>query len=410
QASYPDLVEVTVIGTSWEGRDIHAVKVSDNVTVDEAEPEVLIMGMHHAREWMSVEVPMYYLNDLVHNYGTDARATWMVDNREIYIVPIINPDGYVYSQTIDWRKNRRDNGDGTWGVDLNRNYDGAQNGDTDGNWGEGAGTSHVTSSEVYCGPAPFSEPETQAIRDLVIARDFQCTISYHSHAEYVIWPWGYTDSGTVMAPHSASLSELGNQYASFNGYTTMQSGDWYPTTGDTDDWMYGHNWYNLGRYTAAHTIELDHEFQPPVTQIGPTCELNLPVNYHSSFVAGNNLLDSPVITHTPLNDTVDTIGPYTVSVDIATPHGLAPGETKLFWRNTGAWNEVVMTNMVGDTWEADMPGQSDGTWVHYYVETEDVNTHRSSEPPYTPYADHDFFVGNDVVSYDMTLDSLEWRI
>jgi hypothetical protein len=113
------------------------IKVSDNVTVDEVEPEVGIMAMHHAREWMTVEVTMYYLNHLVNNYGSDPRATWMVDNREIFLVPIVNPDGYVFSQEVQnmWRKNRRDNGDGTHGVDPNRNYNGSQNGDPIGEWG-----------------------------------------------------------------------------------------------------------------------------------------------------------------------------------------------------------------------------------------------------------------------------------
>ncbi|KYK27822.1 MAG: hypothetical protein AYK23_02125 [Candidatus Proteinoplasmatales archaeon SG8-5] len=409
EAAHPDIVNVTVIGTSWEGRAIPCIKVSDNVTVDEDEPEVLFMGLHHAREWMTVEVPMFFLNHLVDNYGSDPRATWTVKNRETYIVPIVNPDGYVYSQEVQnmWRKNRRDNGDGTWGVDLNRNYDGAQNGDPNGDWG-GAGTSHTTSDSTYCGPAPFSEPETQAIRDLVLARDFQLTISYHSYGREVYWPWGY-DTG-VQTPHHSVQEAISTDIAAINGYTAMQSAVAYPTTGDTDDWVYGHNWYNLGRFISAHTIELDGSFQPPVSQIDATCMLNLDVNYHVTDTAGNLYQDSPVITHVPYQDTYDVIGPYTISANITTPHGLIPGSTKLYWRNSSTWNEVPMVNVAADTWEADIPGQPSGTWISYYIETEDVNNQTSSSPMYTPYATHDFRVGAPALEYPVDLEPNEWRM
>jgi hypothetical protein len=409
EAVHPDIVNVSIIGTSWEGRAIPCVKVSDNVTVDENEPETLIMGMHHAREWMSVEVPMFYLNHLVNNYGSDPRATWTINNREIFIVPIVNPDGYVYSQEVQnmWRKNRRDNGDGTWGVDLNRNYDGAQNGDPNGDWG-GAGTSHDTNDETYCGPVPFSEPETQAIRDLVLARDFQITISYHSYGRDVYWPWGY-DTG-VQTPHDPVQQAISEGIADENGYTAMQSAVAYPTTGDSDDWIYGFNWYNLSRFISPHTIELDSSFQPPVSQIDSTCLLNLDVNYYVTEVAGDLDQDSPVITHDPYLDTYDIAGPYTISANITTPHGLIPGATRLFWKNSSSWNEVPMVNVLADTWEAEIPGQSSGTWISYYIETEDVASQKSTHPKFSPYATHDFHVGADATEYLVYLEPFEWEI
>lgn len=409
EAAHPDIAEVSVIGVTWEGRDIPCVKVSDNVSVDESEPEVLIMGLHHAREWMSVEVPMYFLNNLVDNYGSDPQATWNVNNREIFIVPIVNPDGLVYAQTVgDWRKNRRDNGDGSYGVDLNRNYDGAQNGDPNGDWGMGSGTSHTPSNEVYCGPSAFSEPETQAIRDLVLARDFQVTISYHSYGREIYWPWGYSTS--VQSPHHATQQAIAEGLAAENGYTPMQSAVAYPTTGDTDDWVYGYNWYQLGRFISAHTIELDGSFHPPVSQIDITCELNLGANFFATETAENLNLDSPVIDHLPYQDTYDITGPYAISADITTPHSLVPGATKMFWKTTGAWSEVAMTNTVGDTWQADIPGQVDNTWVSYYIETEDINGHITTHPKYVPYTTHDFHVGNDVTEYSIDLEPSEWQI
>gem|GEM_PF-5519569 len=171
EAAHPDIVNVTVIGTSWEGRAIPCIKVSDNVTVDEDEPEVLFMGLHHAREWMTVEVPMFFLNHLVDNYGSDPRATWTVKNRETYIVPIVNPDGYVYSQEVQnmWRKNRRDNGDGTWGVDLNRNYD--------INFG-GVGSSSDYCDDTYHGPSAHSEPEIAGYVSFVGDHEFVTNLQY----------------------------------------------------------------------------------------------------------------------------------------------------------------------------------------------------------------------------------------
>ena len=129
ETAYPGLAKLDVMGTSIEGRNIYVLEISDNVLVSEDEPEVLIMGNHHAREIMSVEIPLKFAEYLLENYGVDPTVTEMIDNREIYIAPMINPDGHVYVQQNHsgssdywWRKNRRDNGDGSFGVDLNRNY------------------------------------------------------------------------------------------------------------------------------------------------------------------------------------------------------------------------------------------------------------------------------------------------
>ena len=171
----PSICTLQSIGTSIEGRDIWAMKISDNVGTTEDEPRVLYLGCHHAREIITVEIPLYIMYWLTDNYGTDSLATYLVDNREIWIVPLMNPDGREYVEhTGDWRKNRRNNGDGTYGVDLNRNWGYM--------WGyDDIGSDPYTGGETYRGTGPFSEPETQAIRDLMLNYQFSTAVAYHSH-------------------------------------------------------------------------------------------------------------------------------------------------------------------------------------------------------------------------------------
>jgi murein tripeptide amidase MpaA len=279
---YPNISKVYDIGDSWEktvgiaDRDIWAIKISDNVTIEEDdEPDILFMGGIHAREWISVEVPFYLAKYLLDLYGTDQKVKELVDSREIWIVPLVNPDGLEYSRTYDrnWRKNRRDNGDGTFGVDPNRNFG--------YNWGL-AGSSGNPEKETYRGVAPFSEPETQAIRDFVAIHEFHASISYHSYSQLVLYPWGYTRDA---APHKEQLSkmaeDMANSIREVHGmnYTSRQASDLYRASGDSDDWLYGA--YNI----AAFTVELRPKtlydlggkpFELPADQIIPTCEENMP--------------------------------------------------------------------------------------------------------------------------------------
>ena len=279
---YPNISKVYDIGDSWEktvgiaDRDILAIKISDNVTNEEDdEPDILFMGGTHAREWISVEVPFYLAKYLLDLYGTDQKVKQLVDSREIWIVPLVNPDGLEYSRTYDrnWRKNRRDNGDGSFGVDPNRNFG--------YNWGL-AGSSGDPKKETYRGVAPFSEPETQAIRDFVATHEFYSSISYHSYSQLVLYPWGYTKDA---APHKAQLSKMAEDMATIikevhgMNYTSRQASDLYRASGDSDDWLYGT--YNI----AAFTVELRPKtlwdgggkpFELPEDQIIPTCEENIP--------------------------------------------------------------------------------------------------------------------------------------
>jgi hypothetical protein len=276
---HPALTKLDTIGTTHEGRVIVALKISDNAAVDESETEVLIVGCHHARELMSVDVPLRFAQYLLSNYGVSSFVTSMVDGREIWIAPMINPDGHVYVQynhTDDWwnwwRKNRRDNGDGSFGVDLNRNY-GCE-------WGyDDAGSSPDPSNLLYRGPFAFSEPETQAVRDFCNTRDFSVALSYHSYGELLIHPWGYdaliTDDHEMFTVLGDSLSRGNDYYVGCTATNIL-----YPVNGDTDDWMYGETTSKnrIFSYTVELNTYAEGGFGPPDSLIAPTFEKVLPLN------------------------------------------------------------------------------------------------------------------------------------
>jgi len=233
---YPEVISAKwSIGQSLEGRDIWAFRVSDNPDVDESEPEILIDGAHHAREVMAAEFPIMFAEYLAQNYGTDPEITWLLDNRELYIVPVVNPDGFVYNETIEpdgggmWRKNRRDNGDGTMGVDLNRNYT--------YQWGyDDSGSSPTTSSETYRGTSAGSEPETQVMMAFINSREFRTQDSVHTYSNLTLYPWGYD---AISSPDEPAFETLAAEMTRLNGYTPEPGYGLYPVNGSTFDWSYG---------------------------------------------------------------------------------------------------------------------------------------------------------------------------
>ncbi len=254
--------------------DIWALKVSDNVASEEDEPCIFYMGEHHAREPISLEVAMYVLNHIVNNYGTDPGITASVNNKQIWFVPLVNPNGHkIVWDNVDtwWRKNIRDNNGSntintgtTDGVDPNRNYS--------WEWG-GEGASHVSSDITYCGPSAFSEPEIMAMKNMLDSHHFVSGITYHSYSELVLFPYGY---GTgAFAPDHNSLEALAvsmaNTIPASGGgyYTPEKSSTLYPASGVTDDYAYG----QLGIF--SYTIELGTTFIPPQGDILGICEDNL---------------------------------------------------------------------------------------------------------------------------------------
>ncbi len=267
------IAKTYIIGSTHEKRDIWAVKISDNPFKDEHEPAALIIGCLHAREWISVEVPLYIAQYLVDNYKSNQYVKDMIDNCEIWIVPVVNPDGYEYSRIYDrmWRKNRRDNEDGTFGVDLNRNFSKM--------WG-GPNASPGTTSINYQGPQPFSEPETQAIRDLVRAHDFRVFVSYHNYGQEIYYPWRYTLEDAPMETYFYQMTlDMLDLIFEVNGkiYINGLDSPWFYLIGGSEiDWTY----YKFGIYSFE--IELPPSsptfggFILAEERIIPACEENLP--------------------------------------------------------------------------------------------------------------------------------------
>jgi carboxypeptidase T len=324
-ATYPAITQLTSLGQSYEGRDIWCLEISDNPGVDEGEPGVLFVGLHHAREWPSVEGVLDIANRLTTGYGSDPTITDLVNSRRIWLMPCVNPDGYVYchDQGHDWRKNRHVFSQfGTVGVDLNRNYDGSVNGDKGGAWGSaGYGLStHNPASEAYCGPGPFSELEMQAVRDFCMTHQVTIAITYHTYGRLVLWPWGYTSGAT---PDNALLASFGQSLAnqishgSDGTYTAMQSALDYATIGEMIDWTYGNAFYELGQNTLPYTIEMGASFHPSESQL----QTILDANWLGALYA--------------LQQAADVAGqltPYVLPPLLTTPGADADGDFAVSWQ------------------------------------------------------------------------------
>ncbi|MEI7033022.1 M14 family metallopeptidase [Streptomyces pratensis] len=244
-AAHPSIMSKRVIGRTYQGRDIVAVKVSDNVGSDEAEPEVLFTAHQHAREHLTVEMSLYLLRELGQGYGSDSRITRAVNGRELWIVPDMNPDGGEYDIASgsyrSWRKNRQPNsGTSAVGTDLNRNWA--------YKWGCCGGSSTSPSSDTYRGAGPESAPETRVVADFVRSRvvggkqQITAAIDFHTYSELVLWPFGYTYDDTapgMTADDRDAFAAVGRKMAASNGYTAEQSSDLYITDGSIDDWLWG---------------------------------------------------------------------------------------------------------------------------------------------------------------------------
>ncbi len=285
-AQYPNIItQKYSIGLSQQSRTIWAVKISDNPNVNESEIKVGYDALIHAREPQSMASMMYYMWYLLQNYGTDPEVTYLVNNREMYFVPCFNPDGYEYNRSTNpsgggmWRKNRRNNGDGTYGVDLNRNFGFA--------WGyDNLGSSPTPGSETYRGPSAFSEPESQAVRDLALLKNYKTHFNLHSYQNAFLYPWGYIEQQT---PDSATYREYASDMASYNGFTYGTSGEilGYQSNGSVRDWMYGEQ--TAKQKAFGYTVEIgssSDNFWPPQSRIFPLCQDMLRPNLYNAWVAG----------------------------------------------------------------------------------------------------------------------------
>lgn len=370
-AAYPELISEEQVGTSVDGMPIWGYTITSPVGGDaDSKPGLMFNSTIHAREWVTPMAVMYIIENLVEDYGTDPRVTRVMDELVWYIIPVLNPDGYSYAWTTDrfWRKNRRDNGNGTFGVDLNRNWPVGFG---------GPGTSLNTASDVYPGPFALSEPESIALRDWVLAKpNVEAHIDFHSYSALVLWPIGYQFENTVPEPDLSNMVELSflmsDAIFDTTGYTyaAINSAELYPAGGVVQDWVYE------GAGVYSWTFELRPETAGQGGFVLPAAEL-LPAgqeNYAAVLALADALVDgvrveflqsvpSTADAGSPVAVGFTTTSLFDVSLDGASGavyHRAAGSDDKF---------EVVPAVGLGDgSFDAEIPGQACGTTTEFYVE------------------------------------------
>ncbi|MGJ8636265.1 MAG: M14 family zinc carboxypeptidase [Phycisphaerales bacterium] len=270
----PDLASPFIAGQSVEGRDLFGITVTGPDTPENPQadrPIIFLFSTVHAREWIAPMTTSYFASKLAADYDTDPRVRDILDAARVFIVPVGNPDGYLYTWSHQryWRKNRRNNNDGSFGVDINRNWG--------HEWG-GPGSSGNSSSDTYRGPVPFSEPETSALRDTALSfgSDLIAHLEYHSYSQLVMYPWGYTNAPPPepdLTYFQELTTDLASEIDSVHGafYDPIQSAELYLHAGNSPDWFYN----ELG--ITSLLIELrpiGADFNPPPTTILPNAEEN----------------------------------------------------------------------------------------------------------------------------------------
>ena len=428
----PDIAVLYSIGKTFEGRDVWALKISDNPSEYEPdEPEVLYIGMHHAREWISHEIPLYFIDYVVKNYNKDPRTTFVVNNRQMWIIPMLNPDGYVYDGNGDysnrgnWRKNREPNWDGSYGTDLNRNYG--------WHWGEVGYQGYANPRrEDYIGPydtkdddgdfrlnedpmdgidndgdgkidedtrGGFSTAETRIIRDLVSEHDFQISMAYHSYAETIYWGYMYTRQ---LPPDEQLYKHIAEGIHRFNGYeyrnyTEDDRNRRGPLVdGDLNDYLYGA--HGILSFCIEVGSEATGGFYPPEDMIIDLCELNLIQNLYVAEIADNPWEYHLDIHHVPLENVTDSRGPFEITAKVSSEKGLElqSGGLAVWYSTDGVeFHEVRMeATDDGNEYHAAIPRQSPGNRISYYIKARDSNNRITLSPKYAPFLSYNFTVGN----------------
>ena len=270
-AQYPNLITLKAPISTFltiENRPIYYVKISDNASVNETEPKVLYTSVHHAREPLSMSESIFYMWYLLENYQTNLEVKYLVDNTQMFFVPCINPDGYVYNETTNpngggmHRKNRRNVGTTNKGVDLNRNYSYG--------WGT-TGISMNVNNDTYPGTGAFSEQETQAMRWLVQNHNFVSAFNAHTFGNTLLYPIGTT--AAEFADHHDYLTDLSSHMVEMNGYFAQKSSGLYAASGDSDDFMYKQDiGIGLKDTIFAMTPEIGTDFWPASSEIIPTSQ------------------------------------------------------------------------------------------------------------------------------------------
>ncbi len=419
-ASHPDLALLEDIGDSYEktigkgGYDIWALKISDNVQLEEDEPEVFYMANTHAREIITPEIILYFMHYLIDNYGKDGYVTYLVDNRAIWLSPMINPDGheYVFSGSTPtnyndpmwWRKNKRDNNNnGVFdpdydGVDLNRNFG--------YKWGyDNAGSSPSPSSQTYRGSGPFSEPETQAVRDFVARHQFIINLSFHSYSQLWLYPWGYTP---MLTPDHAIFAALADSCVAYNRYAPQPGYKLYTTNGSSDDWFYGEQ--TTKNKVFGFTPEVGNTaesiassgFFPDTAFIQKQILENQGPMLYLTYVAG----EPPRIEHQPFAET-ESAGPWKIRATIrpalvlTSPVPLDSGSFKIYYNVTGvAPFDSTMMQATGnpDEYEGVIPAMTSANQIYYFFSAGDQRGRFARLPRSAPWSTFSFKVVVDLES------------
>ena len=347
-----------------QGRTIFGIRITG--TGGPAEKiGMQIESCQHAREWVAATTSMFVADKLVRGYGVDPEVTAILDNLEIFIIPLVNPDGYVYSWGPDrlWRKNRRPNAGGSFGVDDNRNW-GYQ-------WG-GAGASTDPNADDYRGTGPFSELETQALRDFYIAHpNIRSAIDFHSYSQLVLSPWAYT---LDQSPDGVEYNQIGQAmadaiftYAGMPYEAGPVGSTLYLASGGSVDWTYG------ARGIYSWTIELRdtgaNGFTLPANQIIPTGE----ENWRAVKTLANWTYTTDAIRFTPgpLPDfaTPNVATPLSVAVRTLPGAALDTASPQMLYRvgAAGPFSSVALTNAGGGNYNGSIPGAPcSSTLQHYF--------------------------------------------
>lgn len=420
--AHPDIASLHDIGDSYNkvhdrgGYDIWALKISDHVEIDDkSEADALFMANIHAREIITPEIIMYFMHYLVDRYGTDSYVTHLVNNREIWLIPMINPDGHEYvfsgdianllpinnSDPIWWRKNMSDNdSSGTFnssydGVDLNRNF-GYQ-------WGyNDIGSRGRPGSLTYRGLEPFSEPESQAIRDFVGEHNFITSLSYHSYGRLWLYPWGYAEVDPPE-PDLSSFAALADCCVAYNGYRpgNIKDGISYEINGCQEDWLYGE--HGIFAFLPEVGNGAQGWFWPDTSLVMIQVLENLGPNLYMSYAAG----EEPIVKYERLADIENAPEIIVLTTTIEPPILLTEyvpldsSSFNMYYNLTGKtpFDSVRLTPTGNlNEYSAEVPGQKlDGT-VYYFVSASDQIGRVGTSPHGAPAALDSFLIAPDITS------------
>jgi len=361
----PDLATRFAAGESLQGLEIFGVRMTSPKGTNK--PAIFLNCLQHAREWITGAAGMYIADKLVRGYGVDPVATEILDAYEVYIVPVSNPDGYSYTWTNArlWRKNRRPNANGTFGVDTNRNW-GYQ-------WG-GQGASADPGNETYRGTGPFSEPETQALRNFIAARpNIVMSVDIHSFSQLILSAWGYTaappPNAIVFAEMNARIEAAmesvdGQNFTAGPTYTTI-----YPASGVASDWAYGERQIWGWGFELRPASGGNSGFILPAEQIVPASE----ECWQGVLAAARYLLDNALYFGFPDGrpQHVAAFGSDTITVEVRSARlPLDVSSVRAFSRigRTGAFTEASVTHQGNQIYSITLPTGPCHSVVQYYIE------------------------------------------